>query len=41
MMRPLRRQSVNKSKSATQFRKKVGRTNPANLKTPMRGGFRL
>lgn len=37
----MRRHSVNKSKSARKFRGQVGRTKSANLRGPMRGGFRF
>lgn len=38
----MRRQSVNKSRSAGQFRRNVGRTKAANISPPpMRGGIRL
>jgi uncharacterized Fe-S cluster-containing MiaB family protein len=38
----MRRYSVNKGKSAKQFRKQVSRTKVANLRSnPMRGGWRL
>lgn len=40
-MRPVQRFSVNKHRSARQFRGKVSRTKAANLKSPMRGGWRL
>lgn len=40
-MRPSRRKSVNKRRSARSFRKNVGRTKGANLSAPMRGGWRL
>lgn len=36
----MRRYPVNKSKSAKQFRRNVGRTKAANV-NPMRGGYRL
>lgn len=35
------RHPVNKYKSATKFRAQVGKTKAANLRGPMRGGFRL
>lgn len=41
VMNPLKRRPVNKSKSAKGFRKSVGKTKPANLTNPMRGGIRL
>lgn len=38
----MRRFPVNKSKSAKQFRRNVGRTKAPNVKVgPMRGGIRL
>lgn len=41
-MRPVRRYSVNKSRSARGFRRNAGRTKMANMMTaPMRGGIRL
>lgn len=41
-MRPLRRQPVSKRSSASQFRRKVGKTKAANVRgAPMRGGIRL
>lgn len=40
-MKPVKRYSVNKGKSAQQFKNNVGRTRPANLANPMRGGIRL
>lgn len=41
-MRPLKRRPVNKRRSAGQFRKKSGRTHPANMKSPVsRGGIRF
>lgn len=37
-----RRKKVNKKRSAGKFRKQVGKTAGANLRTtPMRGGFRF
>lgn len=36
-----RRMRVNKSRSAKQFRKSVGRTKMANLRATQRGGIRL
>ena len=41
MIRPNRRFSVNKRKSAGKFRRNVGRTKLLNLKGPMRGGYRI
>lgn len=40
-MRPSKRFSVNKGKSARSFRNQVGRTKMANMSMPMRGGIRL
>lgn len=41
-MRPMRRMPVNKARSARSFRRKVGRTQPRNMRAmPMRGGFRM
>lgn len=41
-MRPLSRSSVNKGRSAAQFRGNVSRTKGANVTAaPMRGGIRL
>lgn len=41
-MRPVKRYSVNKNRSAAQFRGNAGRTNAKNLvRAPMRGGWRL
>lgn len=41
-MRPVSRRPVRKAKSARTFRKHVGKTKVANLRTaPMRGGIRL
>lgn len=41
-MRPVKRMSVNKGKSASQFKRNVGRTKSANFSVnPMRGGWRL
>jgi len=37
----MRRSSVNKHKSARKFRGQVGRTKVANMRGPMRGGFRF
>jgi uncharacterized Fe-S cluster-containing MiaB family protein len=38
----MRRYSVNKGKSAKQFRKQASKTKVANLRSnPMRGGWRL
>jgi len=40
-MRPVQRKHVDKGRSAKQFRGNVSHTKAANLKTPMRGGWRL
>lgn len=40
-MRPLKRAGVSKYKSARHFRKHVGQTKAANVRGPMRGGWRL
>jgi hypothetical protein len=40
-MRPLKRMKVNKMASAGQFRRDQGRTKAANIKSPMRGGWRM
>lgn len=41
-MRPLKRKSVNKHRSAKKFNKNSSRTKAANMSiTPMRGGWRL
>lgn len=40
-MRPLRRNNVNKSKSAKTFRSQSRKTKARNLIGPMRGGIRL
>lgn len=40
-MIPVKRYGVNKRSSAKNFRRQSGRTNINNLKTPMRGGWRL
>lgn len=40
-MRPVRRVPVSKHKSAGQFKRNVSKTKGANLKAPMRGGWRL
>ena len=40
-MRPVKRMSVNKHRSARKFRKQVSRTKAANVAGPMRGGIRL
>ena len=37
----MRRHPVNKSKTAHKFRGQVARTKAANLRGPMRGGFRF
>lgn len=42
VMRPVSRRSVNKGRSARQFRGNTMRTRAANMNTaPMRGGIRL
>lgn len=40
-MASLKRYSGNKRKSARKFNRQVGRTKAANLRQPMRGGWRL
>lgn len=40
-MRPLSRRHVNKGRSARKFRGHGRRTKAANMKGPMRGGWRL
>lgn len=40
-MRPTYRRSVNKRRSSRQFRRNSTRTKAANIKNPMRGGWRL
>jgi len=35
------RRPVNKRSSAKKFRRQVGRTHPANVRKPGRGGYRL
>ena len=37
----MRRHRVNKHRSAKKFRKQVGHTKAANMRGPMRGGFRF
>lgn len=37
----MRRFGVNKGRSARKFRKQVGRVKAANMRGPMRGGFRF
>jgi len=37
----MRRHSVHKGRSARKFRLQVGRTKVANMRGPMRGGFRF
>lgn len=37
----MKRRPVNKSKSASKFRKQVRKTHPANVAKPGRGGYRL
>jgi len=40
-MRPLKRSSVSKNRSARKFRKQSARTKGVNVPGVMRGGFRL
>lgn len=40
-MRPLKRQGLNKHRSAGKFRRNVSRTRAINFAGPMRGGIRL
>lgn len=40
-MRPLKRSSVNKGRSAAKFRGATMRTKAPNIAAPMRGGIRL
>lgn len=40
-MVPVKRGPVHKGRSARQFRGNVSRTKAANMKVPMRGGWRL
>ena len=41
-MKPLKRRPVSKVKSASNFKRNVGKTKAANVApTPMRGGYRL
>jgi hypothetical protein len=40
-MRPSSRRPVSKGKSARRFRSQVGKTKAANMRGPMRGGFRF
>lgn len=40
-MRPVSRRPVSKHHSAAKFRKHAGRVKAANVKAPMRGGWRL
>lgn len=41
-MRPLARRGVSKGRSASKFRRQVGRSKAPNIVTgPMRGGWRL
>jgi len=40
-MRPVRRSGVSKRKSARTFRKHTMKTKSANMRGPMRGGFRF
>lgn len=37
----MKRMPVNKYRSASKFRNKVGRTKAINIKPPQRGGYRL
>ena len=37
----MRRHSVNKHHSSRKFRRQVGRVKAANMRVPMRGGFRF
>lgn len=37
----MKRHAVNKFKSARKFRHQVGKTKVANMRGPMRGGFRF
>jgi len=37
----MRRHAVSKSRSSHKFRRQVGRTKAANMRGPMRGGFRF
>jgi len=40
-MRPSSRHGVSKGRSASKFRGQVGHTKAANMKGPMRGGYRF
>lgn len=40
-MKPLSRYGVNKSRSASKFRRSVQKTKHVNIAGPMRGGIRL
>lgn len=40
-MRPVSRRSVHKGRSARKFRGQSARTKYANVRAPMRGGWRL
>lgn len=40
-MKPLKRHAVHKKHSVGQFKRNVGKTKAANMKTPMRGGWRM
>lgn len=40
-MRPVKRYGVNKRGSSKQFRRHSSRTQPVNMRGPMRGGIRL
>lgn len=37
----MKRYGVNKGRSARKFRRSVGRTKHANMRMPMRGGWRM
>lgn len=40
-MRPVKRYGVSKRGSAKKFRRQSSRTQPVNMRGPMRGGIRL
>ena len=40
-MRPVKRYGVSKRKSVKKFRRNSSRTQPINMRGPMRGGIRL
>lgn len=40
-MRPVKRYGVSKRGSAGKFRRQTSRTQPINMRGPMRGGIRL